>query len=195
MVMSRSTAIVTTLSLSAVFLLAGCVSVPHTDDRAMRTGNSTANLDVAGTQQELEARTNSLEQGWTEEQVFEALEIPKERFTKLRTDQKLPAIASNAQPQPKTAEEIQKIADFLDTLTVYQMPYTNIVKYGSIDLKLDVEKSETGFDRMLTLVFQDGTLRRGDFDGRPDFIEVKEDNLIWGGVNGIGDTAMRMIRP
>ncbi len=181
--------------LMSAFLAAGCATIPGTDNKALRVGSDRSNVDLFETQEQLEDRAAMLKAGMTTNEVFETLGIGQERFVKLETKDILPEILSGARPQPRTAAEAMELEELLASIDVYKLQYKDTQKFGEIDYKLDVERTNTGFDRTLTLVIQDDQLKRVKVSGAQSMLNSDKSNLVWDSLSGIARGVTRVFKP
>lgn len=183
------------VGLSSAFGTA-CSTIPDgSGEKAFRIGSSTENTSLFENQGDLEERANLLAPKMSEQEAFETVGISKERFTLLDVEDTLSALVGNVVPNPRTAADIREIEVMINSTKVYRLNYRDIERYGQVDWALNAQTTNTGFDRTLTLVFQDDTLKIARLTGSPSLSFTEEDNIIWEGLDGALDRGLRVLVP
>lgn len=142
-------------------------------------GGNTNNPANLTSQDDFETRAKKITLGMTKEQAFAASGIDEKLFTVLPTDEAMTVVFGKAVPQPSTDDEMRKIAFTVEQFEVFTLPFTQIKKFGAIDWKGETEETRIGFDRKLTVVVENGLIRRAFITGSPTVENTSRQNAIW----------------
>jgi hypothetical protein len=153
----------------------GCTNAGH----QLAIGGETNNPSKIDSPEEFEAKVKKIENGMDKASAFGACGIDEKLFTLLPTDEAMKAVFGNAVPHPSSDEEMRKIAATLEKIEVYTLPYKDISKFGSIDWKGETTERRVGFDRTLTVVFQENAVHRAFITGSPTVDDTKRKNVLW----------------
>lgn len=125
---------------------------------------------------ELRDRTSELKRGARKKDVFEALNIPAERFETMNTMQIQTAVYGNSQVQG-SLEQLEKFKRKLMSYQGFTLPYRYIESSSSFGFG-KVKTTKSGYDLMLILIFEKGRLLKVAIEGTQD-LKHKEDKYLW----------------
>lgn len=159
-------AFLTASLLIAFSILAGCV--PLRDEKI--------NTELFKDKEDMKTRTAQLRIGMSEDQVFKALNIPKELFEQMSTEQIQLAVYGHSEVQG-TPEQLEKFKRVILSYEGYSLPYRSIDSTGSLGFgKINVKKQ--GYDLRMVLVFEGGKLLKSGVEGRPT-VNENENESMW----------------
>ncbi len=111
----------------------------------------------------MKERAATLKPGMSLKTVFEKIDIDKDKFSHMSTQELQMSIYGNSQVQGSAAE-LEKFRQRLMVYEGYSLPYKDVKGSGSLGFgTLRVNKS--GYDLKLVLIFEKGKLLRASVDG------------------------------
>ncbi len=163
------------LLLSAILMTAACM--PVQDEHV--------NVELFKNKEDLRRKAQALNFGMQKESVFLFLDIPRERFETMSTEQVQAAIYGNSQVQG-TPEQLEKFKKRMMSYEGYALPYRSIENKGSLGLA-KMKYKKTGHDLRLILVFEKDKLIKANVVGTSD-INQTQDKYMWNSLlkSGVG---------
>jgi hypothetical protein len=149
-----------------IFFLSACIPV----------GDQQVNTELFKSKEDLKERAAQLKPGMIMNDVFEKIQIDKDKFSRMNTQEVQMSIYGNSLVQG-SPEQLEKFREKLLGYEGYSLPYKDVKGSGSLGFgSLRVNKS--GCDLKLVLIFDKGKLMRASVDGNQQ-VNQNEDESIF----------------
>ncbi len=137
------------------------------------------NTELFKDKESMKTKTSELRSGMKKEEVFEALNVPIEKFDQLSTLQIQMVLYGNSQLQG-TPSDLENFRKKLMRFEGYSLPYQSVKSDGSFGFgKMKVKK--TGHNLILLLIFERGKLLKASVEGQHS-VNEKEDQYFWNNI-------------
>ena len=134
------------------------------------------NTTLFKNKEDMKERTATLKTGMPMKTVFEKLEIDRDKFTRMSTQEVQMSIYGNSQVTG-TPDQLERFREKLMCYDGFSLPYKEVKGSGSLGFgSLKVNKS--GYDLRLVLIFDKGKLMRASIDGNQE-VNMNEDESLF----------------
>lgn len=166
---------------SYLFIIFSCVIFTA----CMPLKDENLNTELFKSKEEMITRTDDLRRGMNKQEVFTALQVPRERFTAMNTAEIQTAVYGNSMVQG-TPSQLEEFKRRLLNYEGFSLPYRHVESTGSFGFaKMKVDK--TGHDLRLVMIFDEGKLMKADVVGEEEY-KASEDQYFWSSLlkTGVG---------
>jgi len=163
-ILFKKTRIIAVILLT--FFLSACIPV----------GDQEVNTELFKSKEDLKERAALLKPGMSIKAVFEKIQIDKDKFSRMSTQEVQMSIYGNSLVQG-SPEQLEKFREKLMNYEGYSLPYKDVKGSGSLGFgSLRVNKS--GYDLKLVLIFDKGKLMRASVDGNQQVNQDDDESLF-----------------
>jgi hypothetical protein len=139
-------------------------------------GDEQVNTELFKSKEDMRDRAALLSPGMPMKQVFEKIEINKDKFSRMSTQEVQMSIYGNSLVQG-SPDQLEKFREKLAGYEGYSLPYRDIKGSGSLGFGT-LRVNKTGYDLKLVLIFDKGKLMRTSVDGNQQ-VDTNEDQSLF----------------
>lgn len=139
-------------------------------------GDEQVNTELFKSKEDMRDRCALLSPGMTMKETFTKIQIEKDKFSRMSTQEVQMSIYGNSLVQG-SPDQLEKFREKLANYEGYSLPYRDIQGSGSLGFGT-LRVNKTGYDLKLVLIFDKGKLMRSTVDGNQQ-VDTNEDQSLF----------------